>query len=369
MTTSTTKTAPPPTPLNLDDMVAEALAQELGKKQENLSAKLASSVIPDKEKKKERKPLVLKTGYKSAYDILGIDDHAIADFAVRVFDHAEVPEQLVSMVPNVDPHYNADVTAALTILSAWEANERIMVYGLPGTGKSSLTRHLCALTNRPFIRVNFSEDIESSALLGGLVVEGGATVYKLGSLAEAVKYGAVFLGDEWDTASPGVVMAAQWLLEDGGKLFLRDMPGSNEDRTLTPHENFRFVATGNTNGQGDDTGNFGGTTPQNSATLDRFTTSFKMDYLPQAQEIEMIASRTGINKATAGRMVKVAQLVRNAVAAGQLSITMSPRTLISWAAKYERFGDKAIDVAYINKLRSADAKVVRDFVNKAFGYK
>jgi len=351
--------------MNLDDMVAEALAKELDKSKATTAPAptVEAAVVPPKP------PLVLKSGYASAYDVLGLKSHHVDDFAVRKFDPAEVPEEIRMMIPDVDPDYSPDMNAAIMVLAAWEQNEKVMIYGLPGTGKSSLIKHLCALTNRAFIRVNFAEDIESSALLGGLVIEGGATVYKLGSLAEAVKYGATFLADEWDTASPGVVMAAQWLLEDGGKLFLRDMPGSNEDRTLTPDENFRFVATGNTSGQGDDTGNFAGTTPQNTATLDRFTTAFKMDYLPAAQEVAMIVKRTGVDKATAGRMVKCATLVRNAVANGQLNITMSPRTLISWGRKWKMFGEKSIDVAFINKLRATDAKVVRDFVNKTFGYK
>ena len=352
-------------PKNLDDMVAEALARELGKEVSVIN----KPAEPTKAEAKKRDPLVLKSGYKAAYDVLCLTSHTVDDFAVRVFAREEVPATLHNMIPEADPHYSPDINAAIMVLAAWENNERVMIFGLPGTGKSSLIRYLCALTGRPFIRMNFAEDIESSALLGGMVVEGGATVFKLGALAEAVKYGAVFPADEWDTAPPGVTMSAQWLLEDNGKLFLRDMPGSNEDRTLTPHENFRFVATGNTNGQGDDTGNFAGTTPQNSATLDRFTTSFKMEYLPAPQEVDMIVSRTGVDKGTAGRMVKVASLVRAAVANGQLSITMSPRTLISWGNKYGMFKEKAIDVAFVNKLRSTDAKVVRDFVNKAFGYK
>lgn len=350
-------------PMNLDEMVAAELAKQLGK---DVSAKPAEAPAPTK----VVAPLVLKSDERSAYDLLGIKSHtSIADFAVRVFDPANIAAEIRMHIPATDPNYNPDVTAALMVLSAWESNEKVQIYGLPGTGKSSLIKYLCSLVKRPFIRVNFAEDIESSALLGSLVVEDGATVYKMGALAEAVQYGAVFLADEWDTGSAGVTMCAQWLLEDDGKLFLRDMPGTNAERTLTPHVDFRFVATGNTMGQGDDTGMFAGTTPQNSATLDRFTTAFKMDYLPAAQEAAMIEARTGVPKVVADKMVKVAGLVRNAVAAGQLTMTMSPRTLISWGNKHARFGEKAIEVAFINKLRSTDAKVVRDFVNKVFGYR
>jgi cobaltochelatase CobS len=351
-------------PMNLDEMVAAELAKQLGT---DMSPK---GKAPPPEVKVAAAPVVLKSGEKSAYDVMGIKAHpSIADFAVRILDPTLVPEEIRMHIPDTDPHYMPDVTAALMVLSAWGNKEKVMIYGLPGTGKSSLIRHLCALVNRPFIRVNFAEDIESSALLGGMVVEGGGTVYKLGALAEAVKFGAVFLADEWDTASAGVTMCAQWLLEDGGKLFLRDMPGTNAERTLTPDEEFLFVATGNTMGQGDDSGMFAGTTVQNSATIDRFTTAFKMEYLPPAQESAMIEARTGVSKATADKMVKVAGLIRNAVAAGQLTFTMSPRTLISWGMKHARFGDKAVEVSFINKLRSTDAKVVRDFVNKVFGYR
>lgn len=350
---------------NLDEMVAEALAAEFGKPAPT-GVPHAGPAAPAV---KVPKPLALGPNQKSAYDVLGIKEHEIEDFGVTVLKSEEIPEEIRMMIPDADPFYSPDVTAALLVLSGWEKQERTMIYGLPGTGKSSLIRYLCALVSRPFIRVNFAEDIESSAFLGGLVVEGGATVYKLGALAEAVKYGAVFLADEWDTAPPGVTMSCQWLLEDGGKLFLRDMPGTNEDRTLTPHDNFRFVATGNTSGQGDDSGMFGGTTPQNSATLDRFTTSFRMEYLPAEQEAKMIKDRTGISKAEAQKMVKVAALVRKAVESGSLSMTMSPRTLISWGQKWERFGPKAVEVAFVNKLRPTDAKVVRDMVNKVFGYK
>jgi cobaltochelatase CobS len=350
---------------NLDEMVAEALAAEFGSAPTG-SVSANPATIPAV---KPPKPLVLGPNQKSAYDVLGIKEHTIDDFGVTVLKSEDIPEQIKMMVPEADPHYSPDLTAALFVLAAWEGCERVMIYGLPGTGKSSLIKYLCALTNRPFIRVNFAEDIESSAFLGGLVVEGGATIYKLGALAEAVMYGAVFLADEWDTAPPGVTMSCQWLLEDGGKLFLRDMPGTNEDRTLTPHENFRFVATGNTSGQGDDSGMFGGTTPQNSATLDRFTTSFRMDYLPADQEAAMIVARTGIKKGEANKMVKVAALVRKAVEGGTLAMTMSPRTLISWGQKFDKFGQQAVEIAFVNKLRPTDAKVVRDMVNKVFGYK
>jgi cobaltochelatase CobS len=68
-------------------------------------------------------------------------------------------------------------------------------------------------------------------------------------------------------------------------------------------------------------------------------------------------------------MVKVAALVRKAVENGSLSMTMSPRTLISWGSKHARFGERAIEVAFVNKLRPTDQKVVREMVNKVFGYK
>src|ERR1019366_1575403 len=104
--------------------------------------------------------------------------------------------------------------------------EKVLIYGPTGAGKSSIVEQLCAYVGRPFIRINCTGDMDSSMIFGQLVVRDGATVWVDGTVTEAVKYGAVFAWDEWDVTPPEISMGLQWLLEKDGKLFLKEMPGS-----------------------------------------------------------------------------------------------------------------------------------------------
>lgn len=309
---------------------------------------------------------VIGTGQKSIRDIiLGYDG---VDFAVDVKSDEDYPAHLASQIPEVSPDYLPNAVAAAEVLLAWQNKDKVLMSGPSGVGKSSLIAHLCALTRRPFVRINLSEDLESAALLGFMEVKNGSTSFALGPVAEAAKFGAVLLLDEYDTASPGVLFALQWLLEDDGKLFLRDMPGSNEERTITPHPDFRIVAAGNTLGQGDDTGRFAGTRVQNTAALDRYKTCVLMTYLPPDEEAGIIAAKfPALDAKIIARMVKVAGLIRDGQDTGSLTLTVSPRTLFSWAQKLPLLGvHAAFNSAFVNKLPEKERAVAKELLGKAF---
>lgn len=297
-----------------------------------------------------------------------VTGYAGVDFGVSVKSRESYPAHLQSQIPTVQADYLPNASAAAEVLLGWENGDKILMSGPSGVGKSSLISHLCALTQRPFVRINLSEDLESAALLGFMEVREGSTHFVLGPVAEAAKFGAVLLLDEYDTASPGVLFALQWLLEDNGKLFLRDMPGTNAERTIDPHGDFRLVAAGNTLGQGDDTGRFAGTRVQNSAAIDRYKTCVLMTYLDPSDEAAIVAVKfPKIDADIIARMVKVAGLMRDGQDTGALSLTVSPRTLFSWAAKLPLLGvHKAFDSAFVNKLPAKERSVAVELLDKAF---
>ena len=66
-------------------------------------------------------------------------------------------------------------------------------------------------------------------IFGQLTAKGGSTIWEDGAVTEAVKYGAVFAWDEWDVTPPEISMGLQWLLEDNGKLLLKEKPGAIKD--------------------------------------------------------------------------------------------------------------------------------------------
>ncbi len=70
------------------------------------------------------------------------------------------------------------------------------------------------------------------------------------------------------------------------------------------------------------------------------------------------------------QMVKYANLIRGAVKARQINLTMSPRDLISWAHKVSVFNyspNKALEVSYLKKLRDDEVNVAREFITRVFG--
>lgn len=293
------------------------------------------------------------------------------DFGVTVFVDYEWDERIASFVPEIDDSYVIDRELAANILMAWELNEKILCYGPTGAGKSSLIEQLCARTGRPFVRVNCTGDMDSSMIFGQLTAKDGSTIWVDGAVTEAVKYGAVFAWDEWDVTPPEISMGLQWLLEDNGKLFLKEMPGSTQDKQIIPHEHFRIVAIGNTQGQGDDTGAHAGTNVQNSATLDRFGTAVFVDYLHPLIEEKMLTNKwpETINGKAAKELVKLANLIRQGYKANQFNLTISPRSLFSICRKVSSGCTlkKAFALVYLNKLNDTQRKVADELFGKVYG--
>jgi len=295
------------------------------------------------------------------------------DFGVTMFSETTWDERIASFVPSSNPAYVFDEKLAANVLRAWELNERVLCYGPTGAGKSSLIEQLCARTGRPFVRVNCTGDMDTSMIFGQLTAKDGSTIWVDGAVTEAVRYGAVFAWDEWDVTPPEISMGLQWLLEDDGKLFLKEMPGSTKDKQIVPHEHFRIVAIGNTQGQGDDTGAHAGTNVQNSATLDRFGTAIYVDYLEASIEEKMLTNKfpDTITKKAAKELVKLANLIRQGYKAGQFNLTMSPRSLFGICNKVS-FGmtlRTAFNLVYLNKLNDTQRKVADELFTKIYGNK
>ena len=208
-------------------------------------------------------------------------------------------------------------------------------------------------------------------IFGQQTASDGSTHWEDGVVTEAVKYGAVFAWDEWDVTPPGIAMGLQWLLEENGKLFLKEKPGTAKDKFITPDDKFLLVALGNTQGQGDDSGAFSGTTPQNTATLDRFGTTIEIKYLKAPVETKMLVGRfPSLSENVIKNLVKCANLIRQAYTTGQVSLTFSPRSTIGVCKKMSESGysfARAIDLVYTNKLTETNRKVAKELIRKVIG--
>ncbi|MFB6154419.1 MAG: AAA family ATPase [Haloferacaceae archaeon] len=210
------------------------------------------------------------------------------------------------------------------VTRALELGMNVVLKGQPGVGKSFLARYVCAQTNRPLYRVTLSETTYREDLLGHLHLvssASGQTVTRWvdGPLTRAAREGGVLLLDEINAADANTVAALNAVMEQRETRSLT-IPQTGEQ--ITPHEEFRVVATANPGYQG--------TYELNDAFEDRFR-HVKLDYLPVSVEVELVFERTNLDRGreeAVERLVSFAGRLREAHADGELSTPITTRELV-----------------------------------------
>lgn len=270
------------------------------------------------------------------------------------------------MIPQSSDDYVYDIDELKNVILALELNIPCYVWGHKGSGKSELFEQIAARTGRPFMRVQHTVNTEESHIVGQWTVKDGHTVFEFGPLPLAMINGWTYCADEYDFALPSVLSVYQAVLE-GKALVIKEAPV--EQRIIKPHPNFRFVATGNTNGSGDETGLYQGTNIQNSANYDRFGMVVHKQYMKKAAESQILQNRVGLVKEDADKMVDFASLVRESYDAARISDVISPRTLIYAAKIGVKRGSfrQGITLSFINKLSKVDREVVDGLAQRIFG--
>lgn len=270
------------------------------------------------------------------------------------------------MIPAVDNNYIFNVDILKTLLLGFHLAKPVYLWGHAGVGKTTILEQICARTHRPMIRVQHTGSMEESHIVGQMVAspERG-TEYSPGPLALAMKYGWTYLADEYDFAFPQVLSVYQAILE-GKPLIIKDAPSDSEWRVVVPHPNFRFVATGNTNGSGDDTGLYQGTNIQNAANYERFFIVEQMPYMDKKQEAAVVAAQANVNMEDAQRLVAFAGLVREAFDNKKISATIGPRVLINAAINsYAKMSAiKGISLSFLNRLTPNDRQICMELAKR-----
>ena len=276
-------------------------------------------------------------------------------------------------VPDVDPDYLFDRDTTLAILAGFAHNRRVIVSGYHGTGKSTHIEQVAARLNWPCVRINLDSHVSRLDLVGkdAIVVKDGmqVTEFRDGILPWAYQNNIALVFDEYDAGRPDVMFVIQRVLESSGRLTLLD-----QSRVIRPHPAFRLFATANTVGLGDTTGLYHGTQQINQAQMDRWSLIVTLNYLPHDNEVDIVLSKvksfdTPEGREKIGKMVRVADMTRNAFMAGDLSTVMSPRTVITWAENTEIFGNLAFAfrVTFLNKCDELERATVSEFYQRAFG--
>ena len=300
----------------------------------------------------------------SARKLFGID----TDMEVPAFS------QRKEHVPDLDPDYLFDRQTTLAILAGFARNRRVMVTGYHGTGKSTHIEQVAARLNWSCIRVNLDSHVSRIDLVGkdAIILKDGkqVTEFRDGILPWALQHNVALCFDEYDAGRPDVMFVIQRVLEVSGRLTLLD-----QNRVIRPHPAFRLFATANTVGLGDTSGLYHGTQQINQGQMDRWSIVTTLNYLPHDAETEIVIAKvksyaaTKEGRETANKMVRIADLTRNAFMAGDLSTVMSPRTVITWAENAEIFGDVgfAFRLTFLNKCDELERPLVAEFYQRCFG--
>ncbi len=146
----------------------------------------------------------------------------------------------------------------------------VLLEGVPGTAKTLMAKLLAHLVQADYRRIQFTPDLMPSDVVGTVVfdLQSGRFNLKRGPI-----FTQILLADEINRA-PAKTQAA--LLEA-----MEERQVSIEGDTQALPEPFMVIATQNPV-------EMDGTYPLPEAQLDRFLFKIKIDYLPQAQEVEVL---------------------------------------------------------------------------------
>jgi len=266
-------------------------------------------------------------------------------------------------VPAIDADYCFDEKLATPVLQSIVDDDRILLVGGTGCGKSSLVCQLAGRLNWPVRRVNLHGETSVSDFVGQWVVEGSEMRFRYGVLPSAMKAGHILVLEELDAAEPAILFILQGVMEQEGVLVLAE----NGGEIVRPHSRFRMVATANTLGLGDETGLYTGTHVLNASHLDRWTAVFNMSYLPEEREESLLAIKVpALEQKMATALVKLANAVRRAAEQEQVFCTFSTRRLLFLARKIATLKSvgQALEVTVLNKLAKNDRQVVYELAQR-----
>ncbi|MEA1049092.1 AAA family ATPase [Lamprobacter modestohalophilus] len=210
-------------------------------------------------------------------------------------------------------------------------SDGLFLTGPTGSGKTSLITQIAARLNWPVQSVTCHGRLELQALIGQFVLINGSTQFVHGPLSVAARDGHLLILNESDLMDPSELAGLNDIIE-GQPLVIAEHGGE----VIQPHPRFRVFATGNSSGSGDGSGLYQGVLRQNLAFMDRFRV-IQVGYPEPAIEHALLqAAVPSLPTEIVAKMLRVASEIRRLFLgsdseAGELTVTMSTRTLVRWA--------------------------------------
>ncbi|HEX6751429.1 MAG TPA: CbbQ/NirQ/NorQ/GpvN family protein [Longimicrobium sp.] len=193
----------------------------------------------------------------------------------------------------------------------------VMLKGPTGCGKTRFVEHMAWRLKRPLVTIACHDDLSASDLTGRYLIRGGETVWADGPLTTAVRLGAICYLDEVVEARQDTVVVIHPLTDDR-----RLLPIDKTGELIEAAPGFQLVISYNPGYQH-------ALKDLKPSTRQRFV-SLEFDFPPPAAETTIVAHESGVDEATAARLVRLAARVRNLRDQG-LAEAPSTRLLVSTA--------------------------------------
>lgn len=264
------------------------------------------------------------------------------------------------------------------------SGDALYLTGPTGSGKTSLICQVASRLNWPVQQVTCHGRLELNDLIGQFMLVNSSMSFVHGPLSKAVRDGHLLILNEIDLMDPSELAGLNDIIE-GQPLVIPQ----NGGEVIKPHAKFRLIATGNSAGQGDQSGLYQGIMQLNLAFLDRFR-------LMEVGYPDTVVEKSILNTVLAAmgipldsvmdnlteKMIQVANEIRRLFVggtdgAGELSVTMSTRTLVRWTnlmIAYKRAPnalsyslDRALTLRAEPAQREAIHRIAKDVFGDAWG--
>lgn len=318
----------------------------------------------------------LKSSFSHLYEAKEVFDAPYLKDGARLAGNP--PDYQHEMVPTIDHEYVFRKEVFEDVASWWMLRQlgmiadQLYLYGEAAAGKTSLVEQFFARLRVPVISLTGDEDRDVPELIASKTVVQGTMVTMDGPILMAMRLPAVLLINEISYFRPQTLSALNEILERGRVL----VPESGELVEAAP--GFAVVVTDNTNGSPDPTGRYIGTKAQNEAFLDRFIMK-RVEPMAEEEEVALLKRRIPAQNDDnfLAHSVQLANMIRAANRDGQISQTMSHRSLlrfVQWVLiKASKAKDQslyqAMDLAFANRLDPSERLAVDGFVQAIFNVK
>jgi cobaltochelatase CobS len=265
--------------------------------------------------------------------------------------------------PALDPFHVVDVENMAALALAAEHATNVWLVGPSGSGKTSMVEQFAAFTGRPYVKITCTKQTDVADLVGSTAAKDGTTFWADGALLAAIRRpGTVIVIEEPMTMSAGAQMIIQNMTDD--------------HRTYTVHATGEvvkvapgvvFVIGDNTNGSGDETGQYAGTNAANASLVNRFKRMLKVDYLTKAQEAGALVNHTGIPLAAAEH---VADFMHRARKLPEMEgVALSLRQMVGFVGAFKDGFDakRSFEMAVLTRLPGTERAAIETMATLQWG--